>query len=107
MQDQASSSEFACSLNDEEFLQRRRLVRTTLLPHVARTERLEHGLRLEFPATDEMSAALRQFVDLERQCCGFLDFTIAPPGERLVLIIEGPPEAAETLDMFAAIVGGE
>ena len=107
MHDQASSGELTCTLNDEEFRHRRQLIRKSLLPHVVKTERLDCGLRLAFPATDELSAAVRHFVDLERQCCGFLNFTIVPSGEYLRLTIEGPPEAADTLDMFAAAIGGE
>ena len=106
MQQRTSPNEFACSLNDEEFRRRRRLIRRTLLPHIVRTEKLTDGLRLVFPASDELSAQVRQFVDLERQCCGFLSFTITPSGEHLVLTIEGPPEAAGTLGMFAATTEG-
>ena len=105
MKQRTAADAFACSLNDDEFRQRRRLIREELLPHVTRIEKPAGGLRVTFPETSDLRAAVETFVGLERQCCGFLSFTIAPPGEGLILTIEGPPEARGTLDMFAAAIG--
>lgn len=93
-------AEIACSLNDQEFRQRQAFVRGTLLPHLTGSERLTSGLRLTFPAA--LRSSVETFVDLERQCCGFLTFTVTHPDESLVLTIEGPPEAQSTLDALAA-----
>jgi len=101
MDEHAGRAAVACSLNDAQLRQRRALVRRTLRPHLLASENLESGLRLTFPDSEPMRATLQQFVDLERQCCSFLTFTIAPPGEGLTLTIEGPPEAGAVLAMFA------
>ncbi|MEM9013168.1 MAG: hypothetical protein AAGE18_18265 [Pseudomonadota bacterium] len=98
----------ACSLNDREFRERRSLVRETIAPRLVGTDRLEHGVILRFEPAADLRSMLRRFVDLERQCCGFLSFTILPeepelPADRLV--VTGPEEASATLDMFAKLGG--
>lgn len=98
------SPDIACSLNDEEFRRRRALARETLLPHLIGTERLTGGLALTFPDTAALRSRVETFVGLERQCCGFLTFTVSQSAERLVLTIEGPPDAQSTLDMLAALI---
>ena len=42
-------------------------------------------------------------MNLERQCCGFLTFDLTTSDQSLILTIEGPPQARETLAMFAKI----
>jgi len=95
-----------CSLTDEEFQERRALARESLLPHITETRKLESGLELTFPETDTLRASAEAFVALERQCCGFLTFTITPPDQGLALTIEGPPEAQATLEMLTLAVAG-
>ncbi len=104
MSEPFDSSEFACSLTDDEFRERRAEARKFLAPHIIKTEKLASGLRLTFPDTDALRSRVDTFVSLERQCCGFLAFAVTPPDEGLSLTIEGPPEAHTTLEMFAAAV---
>ena len=106
MAEHTDATEIACSLTDEELQQRRALARKSLLPHLIEAKRLESGLRLAFPETDVLRSGVETFVSLERQCCGSLTFTIAPPGQGLIITIEGPPEAQATLEMIAASVPG-
>ena len=95
----------ACSLNDADFHERRSQMREALLPHVISSKRTANGLRLTFANSETLRGELQAFVRLERQCCGFLTFTLTPqPGvatEPLVLLIEGPPEASATIEVFA------
>ncbi len=93
----------ACSLNDQEFRDRRALVRRTLLGHVNGFKRNGDTLTLQFEEGEKFRADLEHFVSLERQCCGFLTFAIsdAPRNE---LQISGPPGASATIDMFAAAI---
>lgn len=104
MLEHANATENACSLTDEEFRARRELARKSLLPHIFETKKLESGLKVTFLETDMIRSRVETFVSLERQCCGFLTFTVTPPEEGLTLTIEGPPEAEVTLEMFAAAV---
>jgi hypothetical protein len=95
----------ACSLNDTDFRERRALMRKTLLPSVTSSKRTANGLHLSFANTEELCGDLETFVHLERQCCGFLTFTVTPqPASAdapLTLLIEGPSEASATIEMFA------
>ena len=104
MAEHTNAAEIACSLTDEEFRERRAMARESLLPHLVETKKLESGLKLTFPETDTLRSSVETFVSLERQCCGFLTFTITPPDKGLTLTIEGPPEAQATLEMLAAAV---
>ena len=92
--------EIACSLTDEEMRNRRALVRKQLIPHILKTEETQHGLVLRFSESDEVRSEVERFVSLERQCCGFLTFSITQPISGLELTIEGPEEAGAVIRSF-------
>ena len=98
------SSEIACSLTDDEFKKRRAMARKYLVPHIIKTERLASGLRLSFHESADLRSRVDTFVNLERQCCGFLTFAVTPPDGGLSVTIQGPPEAQSMLEMFAEAV---
>lgn len=100
------AADVACSLNGAEFRKRRRMMRESLRPHLLRSKRTATGLTLMFPDTESLRTQLAAFVGLERQCCGFLTFTISSEHEAVLLSIEGPPEAEATIEMFACIIEG-
>ncbi len=104
MNEQHNATQIACSLSDEAMRKRRAMLRKTLLPLITETSKLYCGLRLSFPPTQSLRSSVETFVRLERQCCGFLTFTITPPEQGLVLTIEGPPHAQATLDMIAQTI---
>lgn len=91
----------ACTLNAAEFRERRALARSRLAPHLLGSEGTPSGVTFLFPRTDALLSELEGFVELERQCCGFLTFTLAPDKDTLSLGIEGAPEAAATIEMIA------
>lgn len=99
----------ACSLNDQEFRDRRDYIRRRLAPNLDRAERVESGLILHFKGDEALRNDLEEFVTLEQQCCGFLTFDISPERgtteSRLQLRIDGPPEARATLEMLARGAG--
>lgn len=43
---------------------------------------------------------LQRLVDLERECCGFLTFTLRPEGENVRLDVEAPESSPELLGAF-------
>lgn len=98
----------ACTLNDAELSERRALARRTLLPQIIISQRISNGLTLTFTNSEANRENVETFVRLERECCGFLTFTLTPDtgpaNESLVLTIQGPPEAAATMEMFARAV---
>ncbi len=100
MTDQPDPQEAACSLTDEAIRARRTLARKTLIPHIIDTQTIEGGLSLRFPESAEVRSNVELFVSLERECCGFLTFSITPPDDGLTLTIAGPPAAAAVVESF-------
>lgn len=105
--DTNDSIELACSLTDAELRERRAMIRKALLPHVVDCRLSGLELAMDFSNVEAVRSDVEQFVDLERQCCGFLTFTISPPGEKLTLNIEGPEGSQSTLKVFAEAASGE
>ena len=101
------SIELACSLTDTELRERRAMMRKALLPHVVDCRLRGLELAMVFSNVEALRSEVEQFVDLERQCCGFLTFTISPPGEKLTLNIEGPEGSQSTLEVFAEATSRE
>ena len=100
MSEPSKTTELACSLNEEEHPDRRKFVRQSLIPKILQTEKIASGLQLIFENTESLRSDVELFVELESQCCGFLNFEITSRSEGLVLTIEGPPEASELLSTF-------
>lgn len=105
--DTNDSIELACSLTNAELSERQALARQALLPHVVDSRLTGCELTLSFSNLEALRSEVEQFVDLERQCCESLKFTISPPGERLRVKIEGPEGAQSTLSMFANAISDE
>ncbi len=101
------SIELACSLTETELRERRAMMRKALLPHVVDCRLSGLELAMVFSNVEALRSEVEQFVDLERQCCGFLTFTISPPGENLTLNIEGPEGSQSTLKVLAEAASGE
>lgn len=93
--------QMACTLNDAEFAERRKMVRQKLLPAVTRIERPGTAVRFIFSQARVDRSDVEMFAAFERQCCGFLKFELSPVGEELALLLTGPPEAKPMLDAFA------
>ncbi len=95
------SPEPSCSLSDNGRADRRALMRKSLLPHVANCELDGRTLSMAFANRAGLRSDLEAFVDLERQCCGFLSFSVSSQENRLMLTIEGPAGSESTLHLFA------
>ena len=70
-----------------------------LLDDVLRIEELENGFALWFPVESGQLQRLAEFVELESQCCAFLDFEIRLKGgaEEVALNLTGPEGTKEVL----------
>ncbi len=101
MNEHNSKPDIACTLTDEEFRERRTFVRSSIKGHVISVERIADRVIARFPETADIRQTVDAFVALERRCCGFLQFHVAPPAEHLVLTITGPKDAEKALDLFA------
>ncbi len=102
MSETSKTVELACSLNEEEYRERRRFVRESLIPKIQQSWKTESALKLTFENTETLKSDVELFVELESQCCGFLNFEITSGEEGLLLTIEGPPEASDVLSKFTS-----
>lgn len=103
MSDATAQQKIACTLDDQERRDRRKLVRKTIVPRMLKGELTDSGLRASFP--NEARESVDEFVSLERDCCSFLTFSFQASDQDFTLTIEAPVEAKETLLMFAKGLG--
>jgi hypothetical protein len=99
-----ATTEITCSLDREARTDRRAFFQERLLPDALQSIRTEDGLRIIFRNEPIVRREIETLIDLERQCCGFLDFELVEDSERLDLTITGPPEARAVLDQMASAV---
>jgi len=100
----------ACSLSDADFRERRTFARKALIARIASSKRIENGIEIQFDRDEQLSRDLMTFVDLERQCCGFLTFTIltAQPGALPTGVrIQGGAESQATIEMFVQAIDSD
>ncbi len=112
MSNTGTEKSIACTLNNQELRDREQYARGKILPHAVRIEAMDAksgptgemllGIRLEFEESSAIREQIEIFVAMERQCCGFLSYTVTPPETGLTVIIEGPKEAKAVLDTWVA-----
>jgi hypothetical protein len=70
-------------------------------------DRQEDGGRhlLRFRSDSETRAGLEGIIEAERQCCAFLDLSLAEDGAHLVLSVAAPEAGQATADGFAMAFG--
>lgn len=88
----------ACSLTSAELQERRRTVLQQVRSAVVETVELENGYAYSIPG--EWFAEVAKLIDLERQCCPFLTFTltVAPGDGPIRLELTGPEGTKEFLE---------
>jgi hypothetical protein len=93
----------ACTLTEAELRERRQAILDFFRKAEFQTTELENGYAFTFAPTSEALIQVAQLVDLERQCCPFLNFDIVVEAGNapMRLVITGPPEAAAMIgDVF-------
>ena len=96
-----------CTLTPQELRDRRSQIRATIVPLVATVTQLEDGLCIVFEHSEGLRSLIEEFIALEKQCCGFLQFTLSEPAEDLSLLVQAPPEAESVIEMFRLTVQQE
>ncbi len=96
----SKSRGYHCSLTTEQQRIRRSRVRDDILPLVCAVNRTGNCLRLELVQASGNRELLEEFIALERDCCGSLDFSLSEEHESLSLLVEGPPDATDLIDLF-------
>ena len=84
----ATSESVVCTLTEDELRKRRAELRSGLFASITAARETPDGVELTFPA--ESADMVRAFVAAERECCGFMTFTIDSGDERTRLNVSGP-----------------
>ena len=66
----------ACSLTESQLADRKRMLQDSIRKDMLRVARLPAANAYDFPMTSEMLENTQHLVEMERQCCRFLTFTI-------------------------------
>jgi hypothetical protein len=99
----------ACTLSPDERASRRQELLAGLVADALACEPLASGLRLTLPATSASLERIARTIDVERQCCRFLEFVLVvpPAGAYFELRVSGPPGTAGFLALLAGEAGAE
>ena len=89
----------ACTLSDPDFRARRDGILAGLRRDAVEQRPIPDGVELRFAPVPGQLARLVEVLELERQCCAFLEMRLTvPPGEGpFRLELSGPPGTAEFL----------
>jgi uroporphyrinogen-III synthase len=88
----------SCSLTPPARDAREREIRELLTSSLLRHERTAEGFRILLAKSPGIVAAVRGLVELEKQCCPFLDFEVAAREHEIHLQVRTPAEAGEALE---------
>ena len=100
-----AARDVACTLSSAEKRERRAVLQRELVPRITSVTELEKGYVLWFDRSEGELARIASFVELESQCCAFLDFAIRVDSgsQSIALQLEGPPG---TKELFQPLIEG-
>ncbi len=89
-----------CTLSDNEFQERRSGLLAKVRDQVQEVKSLDSGYALRFESTNEIIDELTRLIQLERNCCQFLEFNlrVLPEQGPIWLELSGPEGTKEFLD---------
>jgi hypothetical protein len=94
----------ACSLTSAELQERRQTILKQLRSAVVEVRELESGYAYSFPSGGQWLSEIGSMIELERQCCPFLQFrlTVEANGGPIALELTG---SAGTKEFLKEILG--
>lgn len=97
----------ACSLDSAQLEERagrwRRLADRSLIDATSPAE----GTAVQrYRAGEGVLTELSELIELEGECCPFLDFTLSESGDEIALEVRGPESAAPLIAAFAGEAAG-
>ena len=87
----------ACQLPDEAFKQRKATIGSTIVSKAILTEEIERGSQFSFPYSETMLTELAEFINVEKQCCPFINFHLVLDNNsnNIVLLLTGAEGTSE------------
>lgn len=83
----------ACSLSSADARARQDEWSSLLGDACVRRTPVPGGMRVDFRNAEGVQDALSRLVELERECCPFLELTVEHADDLVVLTVTAPPEA--------------
>jgi hypothetical protein len=82
-----------CTLSTAELQERKATILASIRNAVLGISRIPGGYRYEFASNSTTLSEVSRMVELERQCCTFLNFDLTQIAKTIRLDVSGPPEA--------------
>ena len=92
----------ACSLDVRDAQTRRARWQALADAALIARDRTTKGARQIYRAEPQVERELSELIELEADCCPFLEFKLLRRGDELVLDVHDPDEADGIIDLFAA-----
>jgi hypothetical protein len=92
----------ACTLTPDAMRDRLAFIDSLVADALLGQVEIDGGVRSRFRDTPEVERHVRELVEAESSCCGFLSFEVSRRGGELWLEITGAPEARPAIDQFFA-----
>jgi hypothetical protein len=93
-------TEIACTLTPAAMRDRSAFIDSLVADALLTQDRIEDGVRGRFHDTPEVERRVRELVDAESSCCGFLSLEVSRHDGELWLEITGAPEAQPVIAQF-------
>ena len=92
----------ACLLKGAEQFERKEALKEEIFSQVLDIEEMESGYLFKFKDADHFLLKLADYVKVEQACCPFFkfDFTVLPYNKGIVLMVSGPAEAKQLIELF-------
>lgn len=104
MRDSGANLPVACSLSTDAMEERRDAWQALVARYLLERERAEGRLALRFTSSADVEATVRRLAELERECCPFLELSVAVGPEGVRLTVLAPSGVDEVLDAIAGEV---
>ena len=87
----------ACQLPDEAFKERKATIASTIVSKAILAEEIENGYQFSFSYSEKMLLELAEFINIERQCCPFINFhlVLSNNSNNIVLLLTGAEGTSE------------
>ena len=87
----------ACQLPDEAFKERKATIASTIVSKAILAEEIENGYQFSFSYSEQMLLELAEFINVERQCCPFINFqlVLSSNSNNIVLQLTGAEGTSE------------